>query len=58
MSSESTITQSSGRGSTPKPWQSWGWTVRYLVVCMAQAALNVVFVWLVYAHLWLVYARR
>jgi len=50
LSTESTDAQANGHGSAPKPWQSWGSTIRYLIVRMAQASPNAVLVWLAYAR--------
>ena len=30
-----------------EPWQSWGTTVRYLVICLGMALPGVLIVWLV-----------
>jgi len=37
-------------GSAPKPEQSWGSTVRYVIVRLAQAVPNAVLVWLAYVR--------
>ena len=50
LTAQSTQTQVNGHESAPKPWQSWGLTIRYLVVRLAQATPNAMLVWLAYVR--------
>ena len=38
------------RKSTPKPWQAWGLTARYVIVQLAQAVPTALLLWLSYVH--------
>jgi hypothetical protein len=48
--SESTGLQADEHRTTPEPWQSWGATVRYLIVRIAQAAPSALLVWQAYVR--------
>lgn len=43
---KSTKLQARQAETTPEPWQSWGMTVRYLVIRLGVAVPSVVLVWL------------
>jgi hypothetical protein len=46
--SESIDVQAGRRSTTPEPWQSWGSTVRYLIIRLGQAIPSAVLLWEAY----------
>lgn len=50
MSRESTDVRLEKRKSSPKPWQSWALTTRYLIVKLARTIPTAIVMWLTYMH--------
>jgi hypothetical protein len=50
MASKATVTGYVENRGGAEPWQTWPWTLRYLVVRLAQALPNGTLVWLAYMH--------